>query len=169
MGLDMIIVTIVVCFLFGVGLLIVEMFMPGFGVAGISGAGLLIASIVVTWVNFGVLAALGITVVVLAIVGIGISISLKSAASGRLSRSGFILKDTESTDKGYAASADMKAFEDREGVCVTDLRPVGTADFDGVRLSVISDGPLVRKGAHVRVTRVEGSKIHVRALEPAKK
>ena len=68
---------IVLCFIIGVGLLVAEVFMPGFGVAGISGIVLEIISIVMTYVKYGGLAALGLTVVILAVIGITISVSLQ--------------------------------------------------------------------------------------------
>ena len=55
---------LVLCFLFGVGLLVAEVFMPGFGVAGISGILLELACIVLTYLYHGGLAALGVTIVI---------------------------------------------------------------------------------------------------------
>ena len=49
---------IVICFIFGVGLLVVEAFMPGFGLPGISGIVLQVAAIVMTYFNHGAVAAL---------------------------------------------------------------------------------------------------------------
>lgn len=58
---------ILLCFLFGVALLIVEVFLPGFGLPGISGIVLEGAAIVLTYLWHGGLAALGVTVLILAI------------------------------------------------------------------------------------------------------
>ena len=41
------------------------------------------------------------------------------------------------------------------------LRPVGTADFDGVKLEVLAEGEFIEAGKPVRVVRVEGRKIVV--------
>lgn len=158
---------IVICFVIGVVMLIAEVFMPGFGVAGISGIALEVAAIVLTYLKYGGLAALGLTIVILAVIGISISMSLRSATRGRLSKSPIILKSSETTAEGFIATADMDVFLGKEGDTVTVLRPTGMAEFDGVKLNVISDGEYIPKGTHVRVSRVEGSRVVVRRVMAA--
>lgn len=53
----------------------------------------------------------------------------------------------------------------KEGIVVAALRPSGTAEFDGARVSVISDGQLIQEGARVRVVLVEGGRILVEPLK----
>ena len=153
---------IVICFLVGVALLVAEVFMPGFGIAGISGIVLEIISIVLTYLKYGGLAALGLTVVILAVIGITISVSLRSATRGRLSKSPIILHQAETAAEGYNATTDMDVFLGKEGETVTVLRPTGMAEFDGVKLNVVSDGEYIPKGTAVRVDRVEGVRVVVR-------
>ena len=156
---------LVLCFLFGVGLLVAEVFMPGFGVAGISGILLELACIVLTYLYHGGLAALGVTIVILAVIGIAVSLSLRSATKGRLSKSPIILNESETTADGYTATKDMDVFLGKEGDTTTVLRPTGMAEFDGVKLNVVSEGEYISKGTHVRIERVEGARIVVRPLE----
>jgi len=153
---------IVICVVAGLGLLAVEVFMPGFGVPGISGIVLLIIGTVMLWIKSGPLAGLGLVVLIVALVAILLSITLKSASSGRLSKSPIILKDALNSESGYTASSDMSIFIGREGETRTVLRPAGIADFDGVRLNVVSDGTFIKQGVKVRIERVEGSRIVVR-------
>ena len=155
---------IILCFLVGTGLLVLEVFLPGFGLPGISGAVLEIVSIVITWMKHGPIAALGMTVVVLAVVAISISIFLKSASSGRLSKSGFILRNKEIPSEGYSAIRDMEVFLGKEGVTATALRPAGIAEFDGVRLDVVSEGEFLDGNIAVRIEKVEGARIVVRPI-----
>lgn len=152
---------IVICIVAGLALLIVEVFMPGFGVPGISGIVLLLIAAALLWIQAGPLAALALVVVIVALVAIMLSITLKSAANGRLSKSPIILKNEERPEDGYVASSDMSVFIGREGEARTVLRPSGIADFDGVRLNVVSDGVYIKQGAKVRIDRVEGSRIVV--------
>jgi membrane-bound ClpP family serine protease len=156
---------IVLCFVVGVGLLVAEVFMPGFGVAGISGIVMEVISIVLTYVKYGGLAALGLTVVILAVIGITISISLRSVTKGRLSKSHIILKDRETSAEGYLATADMEVFTGKEGESTTVLRPSGMAEVEGIRLNVVSEGEYIPKGTKVRVVRVDGARVVVRAIE----
>ena len=154
-------IPIIICVLAGVILLIVEAFMPGFGVPGISGIILLLAGVAMTWYEYGAMVGLGTTVAVLALVGVAISVSLKSASSGRLSKSDLILNDTETPP---SENADMQLLVGKEGVVKTTLRPVGTAEFDCGKLHVTSDGEYVSEGQKVRIVRVEGTQIFVNKI-----
>ena len=164
--LDMILqnLPVLICFVFGLGLLIVEVFLPGFGLPGISGIMLEIAAIVLTYMNHGGLAALGVTLMILAVIAVAISLALRSVNKGKLSKSPVILTDTANTADGYVANADMDVFLGREGVTTTVLRPSGLAEFDGVKLNVVSDGEYVAKDVTVRVDRVEGARVVVRRI-----
>lgn len=154
-------IPIIICVLVGVILLIVEAFMPGFGVPGISGIILLLAGVAMTWYEYGAMVGLGTTVAVLALVGVAISVSLKSASSGRLSKSDLILNDTETPP---SENADMQLLVGKEGVVKNTLRPVGTAEFDCGKLHVTSDGEYVSEGQKVRIVRVEGTQIFVNKI-----
>ena len=150
------------CLIVGVGLLVLEVFLPGFGLPGISGLILLTVGIVITWTTYGAVAGLAMTLIALALAGISISLSVKSATSGKLSKSDLILNETTAP----LEHEETDALLGREGQTLTVLNPVGIADFDGVRLNVMSEGTYLEKGTPVRVTRVEGAKIVVRAVPP---
>ena len=136
---------IIICVLAGLGLLVVEMFVPGFGVPGVSGIVLLI-------------------VIIVALVAIMLSIAIKSAANGRLSQSKLILHESESSQEGFLSSGDMSVFLGREGETRTALRPSGIAEFDGVRLNVVSDGMFIAQGVRVKIVRVDGNRILVHTI-----
>ena len=152
---------LILCMITGIALLVVEVFVPGFGLPGVSGLVLLAAGIVITWRTYGPVAGLAATLIALALAGISISVSVKSAATGRLSKSALILNDVTPGQEHEEA----EALLGKEGVTVTVLNPVGMAEFDGVRLNVVSEGTYVEKGAPVRVNRVEGTKIIVREIQ----
>ena len=155
---------VLICILFGSGLIVLEAFMPGFGLPGISGIILEIAAVVLTYLSFGAASAFGVTLIVLSLVAIVLSLSLRSAAKGKLSRSEMILHNTESNDEGYIASEDMKVFIGREGVTTTALRPTGMAEFDEVRLNVTSEGEFIESGRKVRIISTDGLQVTVREL-----
>ena len=156
---------LLVCFLVGIGLLVLEAFMPGFGLPGISGIVMEIVAIALTWVNHGPVAALGLTIIVLSLIAIAISMSLRSATKGRLSRSKIILKERESNEAGYRSAEDMQVFLGKEGETTTVCRPTGMAEFDGVKLNVVSDGEFLPAGTRVRIVQVEGSRIVFRVIK----
>ena len=155
---------IIICFVIGVGLLILEAFMPGFGAPGITGLVLELITLVLTWFQHGPVATLAMLLIVLLVLAIAISASLRSITKGRLSKSSLVHTDTESNEDGYRSTQDLNVFMDKEGTATTVLRPTGIADFDGVRLNVSSEGGFIPAGAKVRIIRVEGSKILVKAL-----
>ena len=155
---------IIICFLLGIGFLILEAFMPGFGAPGITGVVLEVITLVLTWNAHGPMATLGLLLIVLATLAIAISTSLRSLSKGKLGKSTFILNETESNEAGYRTTEDMQVFVGREGTASTVLRPTGIADFDGVRLNVSSEGDFIAAGTKVRIISVEGHKILVRTI-----
>ncbi len=155
---------IIICFLCGIGFLILEAFMPGFGAPGITGMVLEVITLVLTWINHGPMATLGLLLIVLATLAIAISTSLRSLSKGKLGKSRIILHDTESNEAGYRATEDLEVFVGREGTASTVLRPTGIADFDGVRMNVSSEGGFISAGTTVRIISVEGQKILVREV-----
>ena len=155
---------IIICFLIGIGLLILEAFMPGFGAAGITGIILEIITLVMTWFEHGPLATLAMLLIVLLVLAIAISTGLRSITSGRLSKSSLVHSETESNEEGYRSVEDLAVFMDKEGTATSVLRPTGIADFDGVRLNVSSEGDYIPAGTRVRIIKVEGAKILVKPL-----
>ncbi|MEG0270553.1 MAG: NfeD family protein [Clostridia bacterium] len=159
---------ILLCFVLGIVLLIIEVFMPGFGLPGISGVLLEIAAIVMTYLWHGGLAALGVTLIILAVIALVISLALRSVNKGKLSKSPIILNASESAAEGFSATKDMEVFLGKEGVTTTVLRPSGMAEFDGVKLNVVADGEYIPQNVHVRVDHVEGARVVVKILKEAK-
>lgn len=155
---------IIICFLLGIGFLILEAFLPGFGAPGITGVVLEAITLVLTWNAHGPMATLGLLLIVLATLAIAISTSLRSLSKGKLSKSKIFLSSAESSEAGYRTSEDLDIFVGREGTATSVLRPTGIADFDGVRLNVSSEGDFVQAGTRVRIISVEGHKILVRAM-----
>ena len=151
--------------LLGMGLLVLEMFLPGFSVAGISGALLVIAGII--WKAQNVAEGLLILLIVVAILSIALVIIIQSAAGGRLSRSRIVLRQRMTRDEGFTSNIDMDSFLGKEGTTLTPLRPAGTGDFDGTKLDVVSESEFVDQGAAIVVTAVEGRRIVVRSVPKA--
>lgn len=152
---------IIICALIGIGLLIVEMFMPGFGIPGISGIALLAASVYFTWSRHGLQPALGVAVAELLVGGAAVALALRSASKGKLSKSPLILKGGQSRKEGFLATEELGSYLGKKGRTTTVLRPAGIAEFDGERLNVVSEGEFIQKGAEVVIREVEGARILV--------
>lgn len=149
-------------FLLGFILVIIEMFSPGFGAPGITGSILLIIGIVLIARN--PLDVLIMFLIILAVLGIALAIILKSAAKGRLSKR-LILNDSLNKELGYGSTEDLNIFLGKEGIASTILRPSGTADFDGVKLDVVTRGEFIEKNAKIKVIKVEGRRVVVKELK----
>ena len=148
----------IVCFVIGSGLIIVEAFIPGFGVTGISGIILEIIALRCCWLRYGTVPTLLALVGVLVLIGLAVFVSYRSAMNGRLSRSHLVLNSTEAP----AEESKPDHWIGMEGVTVTALRPAGQIEIGGTRLNAASSGDFIEKGAAVLVTGTEGDHYIIR-------
>ena len=149
----------IVLLLVGFTLVVIEMYIPGFGVPGIAGIIMLILG--VFFAKPSPLGAVIMVLIIVALLCIALSICLHSAANGRLSKSRLVLHEV-ATQAETDETNDLSYFVGRMGETRTVLRPAGMAEFDGVKLNVVSDGEYIANGARVVVDRVEGNRIVVR-------
>ena len=151
----------ILCYLVGTGLVMMEAFIPGFGVAGISGIILEIVAIVLTATHFGMGWGLVGTLAVLLFVGIAVFLSYRSAMKGRLSKSALVLSNAEDS---VSSAPSLQDWADRKGTAVTALRPAGIIEIDGKRLNASTSGEFLAKGTPVQVTGAEGDHLVIRRL-----
>ncbi len=163
--LDSITWPVVVCLIIGLGLLVVEMFTPGFGVPGVLGIILLIASVMFMSGSF--VYSLWLALVILLIVGVLLIIFFTSAQKGRISRSPIVLNDELTTSDGYVSSEANTELAGKRGKALTYLRPAGTAEIGGRRLDVVTDGEFLPADTDIVVERVESIRIIVKRAEMA--
>lgn len=152
-------ILMIIGYVFGSGMIILEAFIPGFGVAGIFGLILEVAALLLTGTLYGTGTALLATLGVLLLIGLAVFFSYRSAVKGRLSKSPLILKDTAVVpdDEAKAETPYLK----REGVVATPLRPAGFIEIDGQRLSATTTGDFLEKGIPVTVVGLAGDHLTV--------
>jgi len=143
-------------------LLVVEMCIPGFGLPGVMGSVLAVVGVVAMQPT--PLQAFVLVVIYVVLLCIALAICMHSAVRGRFANSRFVLNDT-ATDAEQAQHNDLAYFIGKTGVTRTPLRPSGIAEFDGVKLSVVSEGEFVEKETNVRVDRVSGNRIVVSEMK----
>ena len=141
-------------------LVAIEMFTPGFGAPGITGLVLLLAGVVVA--ADSLLEGILLTIIIVLVLCLLFTIAARSASKGALARTPLVLNSSLNKQDGFSSGEDMAYFLGHQGMVTTVLRPVGTADFAGVKLEVVADGEYLEVGAQVKVVRVEGRKIVVR-------
>lgn len=144
----------------GMILIVVEMLIPGFGAAGISGgialiAGLAIGSSSVPAAMFSLL----IIVVLLAVMAI---LVFRSALRGKLSRSPVVLNTTINAGSTDRNDEQMRHLIGKHGTTVTALRPSGIAMIDGIRVDVSSEAEFIDKDAEIEVVSTDGMKVLVK-------
>jgi len=147
------------CLVFGLILVAFELFIPGFGVPGLFGVCLLVLGVTMTART--VVEGLFLVTVLLAIIGIILTIVFHSVTKGKLAKS-VILTDSLNKEAGFSGTEDLSYFLGKEGVARSVLRPAGTADFDGVKLDVVSEGEFIAQNSKVKIVKVEGRRIVVR-------
>lgn len=148
----------VILLVVGFVLVVIEMYVPGFGFPGITGIACLIVGVFLKAQN--AVEALVMVVVIIALLCIALSISIRSVAKGRLAKSKLVLHET-ATSAGHIDENDLKYYVGRTGVTKTVLRPAGLGEFEGVKLNIVSDGEFIGAGESVLVTAVEGNRIVV--------
>lgn len=150
---------VVFLFLLGIGLLLMEAFLPSFGILGVSGLAAITMSIVLTAPTTGA----GLRMLFIAF----FLASLIIAASFRfLKRTGLwsqiILQTAETKEQGYVGPKNVAYLVGKIGITVTPLRPAGVAEIDGKRVDVISEGSFIAQATPVIVTATEGTRVVVR-------
>jgi membrane-bound serine protease (ClpP class) len=142
----------------GLVLLFLETILPGL-VAGALGFLCLCGAIAYAYVFLGVKAGNGTLFVVLLLLGAGTVIWVKFFPNSAMAKL-FVL------DRSIGnVGAEKPELLGETGVALTDLRPAGTAVFNGKRVDVVADGSFVQKGRAVKVVNVEGLRVVVRPLE----
>ena len=159
----------ILMFVVGLGMLLLEIFViPGFGVTGIGGIALILASIFLSLV--GADPFLDMNAVSIAIIQVSMSLLVSIILIFILVRflpksnlfKKFILSEEEKADAGYTSRTDFSELVGAEGIAVTTLRPAGTAEINGKRVDVVTDSEYIEHGKQIVVTAVEGMRIVVR-------
>jgi membrane-bound serine protease (ClpP class) len=159
----------ILMFVVGLGLLLLEIFViPGFGITGIGGIALILASIFLSLVGadpFMDMHAVSIAIIQLSM-SLLVSIILIFVLVRFLPKSNlfkkFILSEEEKATEGYTSRTNFSDLLGAEGIAVTTLRPAGTAEINGKRVDVVTDSEYIEHGKPIVVTAVEGMRVVVR-------
>lgn len=134
----------------------------GFGVAGIVGIilvgwGVLLLAVDVTQVTAALVLALIATIVIFIL---GLRLMSRYNMWHNLT-----LQNKQDSKEGYVAPApELSLFAGKEGIALTPLRPAGSADIEGHRLDVVTEGEFVSTGKRVKVIKVEGTRVVVKEI-----
>ncbi len=158
----------------GVALIMVEIFvLPGFGVAGIAGALLLVFGLFSSLVgnvgfSFPQLDQMSGPIWTMAttlIIGILLIISFARYLPQNRAFSKLILATSTDQQSGYSSFKEREDMTGKEGIALTALRPSGTVLIDDRRYDVVTEGDFIEKGAKVKVVSSSTSVITVRKMD----
>lgn len=153
----------IVLFAVGMIFLLIELFMPGFGIFG--GLGIAALVLCIVFQAHSVAEGLILFLIIAAIVMLLALIAARSLKRGWLYRSSLVLKAAEEKEAGYVARDDYSRFAGKSGVSLTPLRPAGTAEIDGEKADVVTEGDYIPKGARILVLKTVGGRIIVKQME----
>ncbi len=165
----------IVLFFVGLLLIILEVFViPGFGVAGIAGITLSVASLVLVMLNndvfdfsfvnssrlatalFTTLVAFGGAVVLMFIGGVRLT---STNMFKRVALQGEMTKEL-----GYTSNFKKETYTGKKGVAYTILRPSGKVMIDGELYDAYTRGEYIEKDTAVEVISDEGTSLKVKSI-----
>jgi membrane-bound ClpP family serine protease len=152
---------VITLFILGLVLLFLEIVVPG-GILGF--IGIILLSIGIFMTADSALQGVAYVSSMLLVLGILIVFSFQFPQTRRFWKR-FSLSTRQTNSEGYVAPTQgLDSFLGREGVALSQLRPSGTADFDGVRLDVVTEGGFIPKETLIKVIAVEGTRVIVREV-----
>ncbi len=151
----------IVAVIIGTALLVLECFLPGIGVAGISGGilsvlGIIGLSFYIGWYVIFVI------LLIIAIVLLSIVLFAKTATQGK---NPLILSQKTDKESGFSANDDNSELINKEGKAVTQLRPAGIALIDEKRVDVVTNGEFLEAGTPIFVKDIQGRRIIVEQIK----
>lgn len=157
---------VLLTFVFAVGLIYLEFFLPG-GILGVLGALSLCTSMGLGFYLYG--PATGLMLLVGEIVGAGVVLVVLMRRFPRTKMGRRMILQTElDTASGYVGSAAADAgLAGKTGVAESDLRPAGVIRIGGRRIDAVADGEFVDRGQLIEVMEVEGNRVVVRVRRTA--
>jgi membrane-bound serine protease (ClpP class) len=170
----------VVLFLLGVGLLALELLViPGFGIPGIAGVGMILVSLYMASVKYGlpspdrpweiegffdwllkfggaiIVSIFGILVLARLLPKTGIGRRIILAPAGPPGSQGL-------TGSGGVSTKLRSALLGKAGRALTDLRPAGRIEVEGEPHDAVTQGDFIDEGEAIEVLEVKGNRIVVR-------
>ena len=151
-----------VLLLVGVSLASVEVFLPGFGIWGVTGSICVVLGIIARMIEGGSITQLFILIfMVLIIFTILFLLMIRSARTGLLSRTAIV-------ETGVSVKETVNEKDEllgKIGVTTTMLRPVGKIEIDGVTYCALTEDGYINDNVEIEVVKVEGENIFVKIID----
>jgi membrane-bound serine protease (ClpP class) len=150
----------------GIAVILLEFFIPAFGLIGIIGAASVIGSIVLAF-RASSLAGSIFLILTLIIVPTMVFIFFKYFPRTYFGKklilgNTFGKKEDNAPGPDWSVEGGAALLPGTSGRTVTDLRPSGSIRVDKNRYSALSAGEYIEKNKDIKIVRIEGNKIVVR-------
>ena len=147
----------------GLGLIAVEIYLvPGVGVVGFGGGGLVLGGVVYAFIVNG---AAGGLAAALGVIALGSGMFYLMWESGAWER--FVLaSDLRRDSVADAREEDARSrYLGRTATAITPLRPGGIVEVDGERVEVQTEGEFIASGSEVRIVAMDRRRFFVRLAD----
>ena len=148
----------VVVLIIGILLIGVEFYLPGFGVPGIAGTVFTAAGIFLTGRSVQERVVVGIIAIV--VIAVMLVISIVIFSSKKIKSPIKLDEDLQGKDL-FIEEKDMEYLIGKKGVAISDLKPAGKGEFDGVKFDVMSANYYIKKDSVLVITEVKDNRIIV--------
>ena len=154
----------------GLALILLEVLViPGFGIAGLGGIGLMIYGLYLL-----LLPDVPVGEEVLGQAMDGFLIGLVGAVIGLVLLAKLMIKtkfweqltapDTQKKEDGYSNNPGWESLQGKTGIADTDLHPSGWVRVKDQRIFVVSEGEFIEEGKEIKILSVDGNRVLVREL-----
>jgi len=148
----------------GLFLLVMEIFIPSYGLLSAGALGCLAAGLFLAFrINaaFGFVCLAAVLVLLPIEIVIGVKLFPRTWIGHRI-----VIGARKKTERSERSSDEsLFDLEGREGITVTSLRPSGVAEIDGQRVDVVAQGMMIDANRPVKVVSVDGNRVVVRERE----
>ena len=154
----------------GLALILLEVLViPGFGIAGLGGIGLMIYGLYLL-----LLPDIPVSEEILGQAMDGFLIGLVGAVIGVVLLAKLMIKtkfweqltapDTQKKEDGYSNTFGWESLQGETGIADTDLHPSGWVRVKDQRIFVVSEGEFIEEGKEIKILSVDGNRVLVREL-----
>lgn len=154
----------------GLALILLEVLViPGFGIAGLGGIGLMIYGLYLL-----LLPDIPVSEEILGQAMDGFLIGLVGAVIGVVLLAKLMIKtkfweqltapDTQKKEDGYSNTLGWESLQGETGIADTDLHPSGWVRVKDQRIFVVSEGEFIEEGKEIKILSVDGNRVLVREL-----
>lgn len=152
----------------GLLLMVIEAFLPSGGVIGVAAGICAIAGVVLLFrhdITWGIIGALSVLILGPLSFFSALSVLPNTKLGQQMMGPGVEEIALEREKNEHEHRAARAALIDQEGIARSALRPVGIVEITGQRHEAVSLSGIIDQGTRVRVVKIDGLQIGVRAVE----